>query len=132
MFTKMPLYTILLYVTSLTTIVQSLPDYQAQIPNGHKVGHPCFANTVWKGVGHKYHGGGGFLNSFGEDFRDNSFVSIDIINCEHFYNNSDSSFGQQCMTLIKNTKWPQGQSNMFITHNDKRIYLNLFISFIEF
>ena len=53
----------------------SLPDYAQKIPNGHKVPHPCFANTVWKGVGHQFHAGGGFRNVFGEDFAKNGHVS---------------------------------------------------------
>ena len=60
----------------LMVLVSGLPDYQARMPNGYKVAHPCFANFIWKGVGHQFHGGGGMLNPFGEDFRANNFVSI--------------------------------------------------------
>ena len=66
---------VLLLLCSLSGL-QAMLEYQSRIPNGHKVGHPCFENTVWKGVGHQFHGGGGTINPFGEDFKKNGFVSI--------------------------------------------------------
>ena len=37
--------------------------------------HPCLANYIWHGVGHKNVKGGGERNPFGLDFAANSFVS---------------------------------------------------------
>jgi dopamine beta-monooxygenase len=42
--------------------------YQKQIPNGNRVHHPCKANYLWPGVGHKNAKGGGERNTFGADF----------------------------------------------------------------
>jgi hypothetical protein len=51
------------------------PHYQEQIPNGDRIPHPCKANYVWQGVGHRNKNGGGMRNRFGEDFAKNGHVS---------------------------------------------------------
>ncbi|KAK0040032.1 DBH-like monooxygenase protein 1 [Biomphalaria pfeifferi] len=43
-------------------------SYQVSIPNGDKVAHPCIANALWEGVGHKNLNGGGERNPFGLAF----------------------------------------------------------------
>ncbi|KAL3870619.1 hypothetical protein ACJMK2_038667 [Sinanodonta woodiana] len=42
--------------------------YQSIIPNGEIVPHPCKANYIWRGVGHKNALGGGERNPFGLAF----------------------------------------------------------------
>ena len=56
-------------------LAASLLLYQDRLPNGHRVPHPCFEAEVWMGVGHQQREGGGVLNPFGRDFRENEFVS---------------------------------------------------------
>ncbi|KAK3590299.1 hypothetical protein CHS0354_007713 [Potamilus streckersoni] len=42
--------------------------FQGSIPNGEIVPHPCKANYIWRGVGHKNALGGGERNPFGLAF----------------------------------------------------------------
>ena len=48
--------------------------YQAEIPNGDHVPHPCKPNFIWHGVGHRNVQGGGDRNPFGEDFASEGHV----------------------------------------------------------
>ena len=48
--------------------VAGFPTHRQEIPNGHKVLHPCQPDTIWKGVGHQNMLGSGPLNPFGIDF----------------------------------------------------------------
>ena len=50
--------------------------YQERIPNGAIVPNPCKEDTLWSGVGHQNHRGGGLRNPFGEDFENNGAVRI--------------------------------------------------------
>nr|KAG5705742.1 hypothetical protein BaRGS_027401 [Batillaria attramentaria] len=43
-------------------------NYQAKLPNGQHVPHPCKPNYIWHGVGHQNPLGGGERNQFGLDF----------------------------------------------------------------
>ena len=49
---------------------------QDELPNGDRVPHPCKANFMWEGVGHKNVEGGGDRNPFGKDFAKNGKVSV--------------------------------------------------------
>lgn len=48
--------------------VSAYSSYQARIPNGDSVPHPCKPNNIWEGVGHILDGGTGARNPFGQDF----------------------------------------------------------------
>ncbi|KAK6986953.1 temptin [Biomphalaria glabrata] len=54
----------------LLTVVNGFPDYQNLIPNGFRV-FDVFG--PWPGVGHINRRGGGQLNPFGNDFKNNNF-----------------------------------------------------------
>ncbi|XP_070176429.1 dopamine beta-hydroxylase-like [Littorina saxatilis] len=43
--------------------------YQTRLPNGQQVPHPCKANYIWHGVGHRSPTGGGARNPFGQHFE---------------------------------------------------------------
>ena len=64
-------FTLLLSVTFTLLVGSSLAymTFQSQIPNGNKVPHPCKANFMWPGVGHRNRLGGGVRNVFGQDFQ---------------------------------------------------------------
>ena len=50
----------------------AFPTFQARIPNGARVPHPCSRNErTWEGVGHELATGPGPLNPFGRDFLTN-------------------------------------------------------------
>jgi hypothetical protein len=55
------------------------PSYQNNIPNGHKVPHPCGGNNEWGGVGHQFSKGGGPLNPFGIDLYKNKLDNRQVI-----------------------------------------------------
>lgn len=55
------------------------PSYQNNIPNGHKVPHPCGGNNEWCGVGHQFSKGGGPLNPFGIDLHKNKLDNRQVI-----------------------------------------------------
>lgn len=57
----------LIVVASLPALSSGHSSFQELIPNGDNVFSED--NTAWPGVGHNSAGGGGSLNSFGEDFR---------------------------------------------------------------
>ncbi|CAL1534325.1 unnamed protein product, partial [Lymnaea stagnalis] len=59
----------LVLTLSLLQCVTSYRLYQANIPNGDAVPHPCKANAIWQGVGHFLDEGTGFRNPFGADFE---------------------------------------------------------------
>uniref|UniRef100_A0A2C9L4J3 Temptin Cys/Cys disulfide domain-containing protein n=1 Tax=Biomphalaria glabrata TaxID=6526 RepID=A0A2C9L4J3_BIOGL len=54
----------------LLTVASGHPRFRNLIPNGDQV---IFLNGPWPGVGHTNRGGGGELNPFGVDFRNNNF-----------------------------------------------------------
>ncbi|XP_055888284.1 temptin-like [Biomphalaria glabrata] len=55
----------------LLGVAYGYPDYSSLIPNGNRVFH---LGALWPGVGHTLRNGGGPLNSFGIDFRNNNYV----------------------------------------------------------
>jgi dopamine beta-monooxygenase len=59
---------------SWTALVSGSQYFQALIPNGDSVPHPCNVGETWPGVGHKASGGGGARNPFGLDFAANGLV----------------------------------------------------------
>lgn len=62
------------YSLSVISVVWCRKAYQAFIPNGDRIPHPCGDDHVWGGVGHYRPGGGGPRNPFGVDFEANSMV----------------------------------------------------------
>lgn len=69
-------------ISMLASSVYSYPSFQQQIPNGDKVPKPCDPSTRWQGGGHLSQAGGGPLNPFGIDFRNNGLVMFDFISLE--------------------------------------------------
>uniref|UniRef100_A0A2C9L425 Temptin Cys/Cys disulfide domain-containing protein n=1 Tax=Biomphalaria glabrata TaxID=6526 RepID=A0A2C9L425_BIOGL len=61
----------------LLTVASGHPRFRNLIPNGDQV---IFLNGPWPGVGHTNRGGGGELNPFGVDFRNNNFQGLEIRN----------------------------------------------------
>ena len=57
-----------LIIASLAQLIEAFPSYDAKIPNGNRVPHPCIVGDTWKGVGHELQQGQGPLNRFGRDF----------------------------------------------------------------
>ena len=60
--------------------ITAFKTFQDRIPNGGSVPHPCKPNYLWYGVGHKNREGGGTINPFGTDFKENGYVCKDNFN----------------------------------------------------
>ncbi|KAK3590358.1 hypothetical protein CHS0354_020679 [Potamilus streckersoni] len=61
-------FTILACVIQLLTGTWGYQMFQVNIPNGEIVPHPCKANYIWRGVGHRNALGGDERNPFGLAF----------------------------------------------------------------
>lgn len=65
-------FALVYYSLSVISVVRCRKAYQALIPNGDRIPHPCGDDQIWGGVGHYRPGGGGARNPFGIDFAANS------------------------------------------------------------
>lgn len=68
--------------------------FQERIPNGKLVPDPCMNGNLWPGVSHKGRDGGGPLNPFGEDFKNNDFL-WDQCMCERDSDGDGKSNGEE-------------------------------------
>eukprot|EP00924_Labyrinthula_sp_SR-Ha-C_P002634 snap_masked-scaffold_13-processed-gene-2.19-mRNA-1 protein AED:0.31 eAED:0.32 QI:0/-1/0/1/-1/1/1/0/358 len=76
----MKIYTFGLSIVKLVQLVNSLPSFQSQIPNGDNV---YYGGEQWPGVGHVNRAGAGDLNPFGQRLKElgisnGNFVWADV------------------------------------------------------